>query len=107
MTAPSQFEPPDELSRRLTLALATAPAVEISADFAARTVLAATALAVPTPSVRFSKLAIQCAFAMLLLAMLLFAARSHTLSTAAMAVELLLALELAALSTWLSLRSRR
>ena len=107
MTTPHQFEPSDELSRRLTGALATAPAVDIPADFAARTALAASALPAAIPAVRFGKLAIQCAFAMLLLSMLFFAARPHTLSSVALAVEILLALELAALSTWLSLRPRQ
>ena len=106
MTAPHQAEPSDELSRRLTDALATAPAVQVPQTFAARTARAAAQLPAPTANLRFSRLTIQYTFAAILLAMLGFAARSHSLSTGALAVEMLLAVELAALGTWLALRTQ-
>jgi hypothetical protein len=102
------FEPNDNLGLRLTRTLTTPPAVSIPRDFAART--AALAFALPQSTAfpkraSFSSRAIQCVFAALTLAMLAlipYIPNERTLYP--LALQLLLATEFVALTTWLSLR---
>jgi hypothetical protein len=103
-----QPEPNDELGRRLTRALEAAPAVLIPEGFAARTAAAAATHLTDIPALtsRFGALATQFAFAVLIVAMLVFAPWASTRSIVPVLLEILLALEFVALSTWLSLRQQ-
>ncbi len=107
MTPLERAEPQDELARRLTLALETAPAVVVPQDFAARMAMLAKALPVETPALalRFSKLGIQAAFAILLLAMLVFLPAADSRANVPLTLEIVLALEFVGLTTWLTLRA--
>jgi hypothetical protein len=108
MTYDLQPEPHDELSRRLTHALETPCGVQIPPGFAARTAALARQAA---PSVRerarFSSLAIQLSFAVLIVAMLGLNLLARRPSEVAIVTEIALALEFVALTTWLSLRPHR
>jgi len=102
------LESQDDLARRLTHALASPPAVTIPHDFAARTAAIAAAMPLPTAydtRTNFSTRAIQCAFAALTLAILaLIPYIPHERTLYPLALQLLLATEFVALTTWLSLR---
>jgi len=101
-------EPHDDLARRLTRALASPPTITIPRDFAARTAALAALEPLPAPHrtrTPFSTRAIQCAFAALTVAMLALTPtipHEHTLYP--LALQMLLATEFVALTTWLSLR---
>ena len=108
MTQHEQPEPQDELARRLTLALEAAPVVMAPRDFASRMALLAKALPVETPALalRFSKLGIKVAFAILLVAMLVFLPGAGSRAVVPLTLEIVLALEFVGLTTWLMLRAQ-
>jgi hypothetical protein len=98
---------PDKLDARLTNALETPPNVRVADDFAARIALRAAAeypaLHRPqtAPASRFGLLATRVSTAMLLLAMVVSARL-----TASLTVEFTLAAEFIALTLWLTLRPK-
>ena len=106
MTFPSN--PQDRLEARLTRVLEAPPPFTIPIGFAAHTAsLAKAQLSVYSPSApawSFSRLSIRLALAVLLVAMLLLPWVAGQSSPFSIGSEVLLALELAALTTWLSLR---
>jgi hypothetical protein len=102
-------EPEDELSRRLTRALAAPPAFTIPDGFAAR--IAANASALPAPRAAgpsFASLATRYSLAALLAAMFVLAfwtqAHARTNPLEPLLIETLFAVEFVALTTWFSLR---
>jgi hypothetical protein len=104
-------EPQDAMSRKLTHALEAAPTFTIPAGFAARMAAAAAELPVPAaagPRAGYTRPAIHAAFTLLTLALVGLAAWARTApnsqQTVLLGVEIALALEFVALTTWLSLR---
>jgi hypothetical protein len=107
---PDPAEPDDDLSRRLTRALAGTPSFSIPEGFAARTAAAAGALATPrAASLSFAAMATRYSLAALVAALFLLAfwtqAHAHSNPLLPLLIEILFALEFVALTTWFSLRT--
>ena len=101
----------DLLDLRLTRALEASPRFTIPAGFASRTAAlaqdaASTASSYPvfTSISRFSRLSIRIAFAVLVIAMLVLPILAGNSTSFSANSEVVLALELVGLTTWLSLR---
>jgi hypothetical protein len=97
---------PLDLDARLVRTLEAAPRVTISSGFALRVSALAAAESRAMPAPRFGVWAVRGAFALLVVAMLLFAPWAMTRSTMPIMLESMLAAEFVGLACWLSLRPR-
>ena len=103
-----QDEPGREvgLEARLERALEARPGVTVPEGFAQRVSAMAAAESRAVPAPRVGVWALRGAFALLMVAMLVFAPWAMTRSAMPMTLEFLLAAEFVGLACWLSLRTR-